>query len=202
MGSKIEILPGTVFGRWVVLGEDPVKRDGKFCYFVRCECGTETSTPGRILRNGESTQCRKCSNQKISATQNKKAMETGIHSNYVSSLHLNRGKSGRQLQCTITVEDLASLWEEQGGVCALTGWSLILKMAQRDFSATASVDRIDSNGHYTPENVQWLHKDVNNSKQAHTEERFFEICQAVAAHKDQTKKLREGKRPWLKGSSE
>jgi hypothetical protein len=66
----------------------------------------------------------------------------------------------------------------------------------KDNTSTASLDRIDSKVGYTKNNVQWVHKDVNNAKQDFEEDYFFNMCREVVAHKEQTRKLR-GRRPWL-----
>jgi hypothetical protein len=109
-----------------------------------------------------------------------------------------RHATRRGIAVEITMKDLSEQWARQGAKCALTGWDLTLKRTARDWQATASVDRIDSSLGYVPGNVQFVHKDVNASKWDHDESRFFEICRAVAAYKEETKRLREGSRPWLK----
>ena len=40
-------------------------------------------------------------------------------------------------------------------------------------SKTASLDRIDSSKGYTEDNIQWVHKDVNQMKMDLPEQRFF-----------------------------
>lgn len=119
----------------------------------------------------------------------------GVISNYLTKVTIRAANRG--LIVDITLQDLADLWCFQNGMCALTGWSLTLKQTSRDYTATASVDRIDPMFGYIKSNIQWCHKDVNTSKWDHPEEKFFEICRSVTAYKDETKKLREGRRPWL-----
>ena len=45
--------------------------------------------------------------------------------------------------------------------------------------ATASLDRIDSDGAYTIDNVQWIHKDINVMKNSFSEEYFMYLCKLV-----------------------
>jgi hypothetical protein len=104
----------------------------------------------------------------------------------------------RKIEVEISSQDIWDQWVLQNGKCALTGWPLTLKSKARDYRATASLDRIDSDGPYTRDNIQWVHKDVNRLKNNFNETRFFELCRAVADHKDETKRLR-GSRPWLRG---
>lgn len=46
--------PGTRYGRWAVLKQDPERRKRLICC---CDCGTEKSVDAFTLRNGESTSC-------------------------------------------------------------------------------------------------------------------------------------------------
>ncbi len=48
---------------------------------------------------------------------------------------------------------------------------------------TASVDRIDSSLGYTCANIQIVHKRVNRSKLALSDEKFREMCAAIAQHR-------------------
>ena len=48
--------------------------------------------------------------------------------------------------------------------------------------ATASLDRIDSDGAYTIDNVQWIHKDINRMKSNLKQENFIEYCRLIALY--------------------
>ena len=48
--------------------------------------------------------------------------------------------------------------------------------------STASLDRIDSNGSYSIDNCQWVHKDINVMKLEFTVKHFQYICAAVARY--------------------
>lgn len=200
MGKYAPIPEGSKFGKWTVLGEDPNRASGgAIQYFVSCDCGVSKSVSGATLRAGRSTQCRSCGvAQSCGGNKGKPPLkfESGkyVHGTYF--YRIRYGALTRGLIFDIDIGDMDNLWDHQHGKCALTGWSLDLSTKQSDKS-TASLDRIDSSIGYLSGNLQWVHKDVNQLKMAYTEERFFEICQAVVSHKDQTKKLREGKRPWL-----
>ncbi len=45
---------------------------------------------------------------------------------------------------------------------------------------TASLDRIDSRGHYEVGNVQWIHKDLNIMKNSYDANYFIDMCKSVA----------------------
>lgn len=60
--SRRMVSPGQKFGKWTVLQK--VERTGSTTYMMcRCECGVEQKITSQNLRNGRSTQCRKCRNK-------------------------------------------------------------------------------------------------------------------------------------------
>jgi hypothetical protein len=44
----------------------------------------------------------------------------------------------------------------------------------------ASLDRIDSSKGYAKDNIQWVHTMVNMSKNRYNQQKFVEMCIAVA----------------------
>ncbi len=64
--------------------------------------------------------------------------------------------------------------------CPLSGWPLTFPARGKDRTATASLDRIDSNQGYIEGNVRWVHKDVNRVKWSLTDQEFFELANRVA----------------------
>lgn len=188
MPTAIPIAPGTVFGKWTVLGDSPSRNRNKE-YLCRCECGVEASIRAYGLRHGRSVSC-------ISCVRSKYDNHGQVHGHYLTRLLSGVKHRNKILDATVTVEDLARQWEIQQGRCALSGVPLTLRTRVKDTSSTASVDRIDSTKGYQPENIQWVHKAINQMKMDLPESEFFDWCNAVTAHKDQTVKLREGRHPW------
>jgi hypothetical protein len=79
---------------------------------------------------------------------------------------------------------LIELRDKQDNKCALTGWPLDwdhTKSGKRvcPFNR-ASIDRIDSSGGYTKDNVQLLADMVNRVKSNYSQEQFIEMCSKVA----------------------
>ncbi len=89
-----------------------------------------------------------------------------------------KGGLGRGYQWDLEPEDIVNLYEEQEGCCALTGWPI--GWPDKGLTSIVSIDRIDSSEGYLKENIQLLHKDVNMSKQQHSQDYFIEMCKAVA----------------------
>ncbi len=80
----------------------------------------------------------------------------------------------------ITPDDIWAQYQAQQGRCALTGWAVVFG---RKGVMTASVDRIDSSLGYTRANIQVVHKRVNRSKLALSDEQFREMCASIAAYR-------------------
>lgn len=100
--------------------------------------------------------------------------------------------AARGIKCTVTIEELWAIYQGQGGKCAITGRpiSLLSAMSRRVdgyTGAVASLDRIDSSGGYTPDNVQWVDKWVNFAKNSLTQDEFIELCRDVVKKADECK---------------
>lgn len=85
-----------------------------------------------------------------------------------------KGAQGRGLSWELSVETVPQLWEEQCGLCKLSGMPLV------KHPRTWSIDRIDSNRGYEPDNVQLVDKRVNMMKGAMKQEDFIDLCVAIA----------------------
>ena len=48
---------GQVFSRWTVMSNDPIKRNGKWNWLCRCDCGTERYVREQYLVSGSSQSC-------------------------------------------------------------------------------------------------------------------------------------------------
>lgn len=66
------------------------------------------------------------------------------------------------------------------GKCALTGWDISMK-----HPVSASFDRINSRLWYSPDNAQWVHVMVNMCKNKYPQDRFVDMCVAVARNRGQ-----------------
>ena len=87
------------------------------------------------------------------------------------------GAERRQLEVSISKNDIWQLFLKQNKKCALSNRNLTL---HKDSDIiTASVDRIDSNKGYTIDNIQIVHKEINRSKQNMTDNNFFILCKDV-----------------------
>lgn len=94
----------------------------------------------------------------------------------------------RGILVAVDKDDLLGLYLSQGGRCALTGMEMDWRAkggagrGKRALTAP-SVDRIDSHGNYTLDNIQLVMNAVNVMKNDMTTDQFVMLCEQVAAHR-------------------
>ena len=67
----------------------------------------------------------------------------------------------------------------QNKLCAISHVPIKFKINHKD-EQTASLDRIDSKKPYTLDNVQWVHKTINQMKWTLMPNEFIEWCKIIA----------------------
>lgn len=95
---------------------------------------------------------------------------------------ISYGARSRGVEIALSIEDAWKVWEYTGGICPYLNIPLLHPKTDKDKKAgnwSASLDRIDSSKGYTPDNVQWIHKDVNKMKINLSHDRFIEMCEYV-----------------------
>jgi len=92
-----------------------------------------------------------------------------------------RGKK-KKYGCDLTVEFLKKLWDEQNGICPLTGWRLLLPKNTIDtwggkhpYNA-----RIDNSKGYMEGNVRFIAYMANIGRADFSDEQLIYFCQSVA----------------------
>jgi hypothetical protein len=103
---------------------------------------------------------------------------------------IQQGASSRNLELNITIEDAWNVYLKQNGKCAISGVDIMLRGQEIGISSkyvhektTASLDRIDSSKGYTIDNIQWIHKDLNQMKSDRTMETFLYWIKTIYENK-------------------
>lgn len=78
----------------------------------------------------------------------------------------------RNIEWNITLDEMFINYE---GKCNLTGWDIDISYK----NCTASLDRIDNNIGYQPNNIQWVHTMVNMCKNKYDEKDFIKMCEDI-----------------------
>lgn len=83
----------------------------------------------------------------------------------------------RQQEFLMTVADVVGCWNDQMGICAYSGRKMTLKAGEL---TTVSIERIDSNKGYVPENTILVCQAINRMKSNFQFEDFYSLCRDVA----------------------
>jgi len=127
----------------------------------------------------QSKQSRQCNTCKLAR---RKATISSSPFNYMHNLHtqLKYARKKQGYKWSITPKDLYIIYAEQEGKCALTGVTLTYnKGVGVESEFNISIDRIDSSGDYTVENIQLLGKVINFLKHDIPQEKFIKLVNLI-----------------------
>lgn len=85
-------------------------------------------------------------------------------------------KARRNITVEVTLDDVMALYEKQGRKCAVTGFELTHEGSS---NWDASIDRIDSDGSYTLDNIRLVCWAVNFMRGRMTDEHLLLWSQAI-----------------------
>lgn len=129
-------------------------------------------------KDGHHSWCKSCCKEGNERSRLKKySTFEGRISTFLSCCKRNSIKRGQE--CTITSDDLLSAWHQQDGVCAYTG--IKMTTAPNEYHSV-SVERIDNEIGYTPENTILVCNIINQMKSNIPGEVFYEFCRSVVKH--------------------
>lgn len=172
--KRYEDLTGKRFGRWTVLRESGIKVEpnGKHLRFwvCRCDCGTVREVYQRRLKNGKSLSCG-CYKNEVTAQFSTKH---GLYKSriykiwhgmkkrcYLPSMPTYKHYGGRGI--TVCEE-----WLGNNGLQNFYDWAMA-----NGYTDDLTIDRIDVNGNYEPNNCRWVTMKVQANNKRNN--RYLEV---------------------------
>ena len=83
----------------------------------------------------------------------------------------------RQQEFALAISDIVDCWNSQSGICAYSGRIMTLEAGNLH---TVSIERIDSNKGYVPENTILVCQAINRMKSNFEFNDFYDLCRDVA----------------------
>ena len=149
MPSLVDIT-GKRFGRLVVTGES--NRCGYRRYWTcKCDCGEMIDRRHDILMSGRATECRKCIYRRISKICTTHGMSESPEYRIWEAMH-QRCSSPKYRAFARYGGRGISVCQEW---CGPGGFDAFFKHIGKRPTKRHSLDRIDNNGNYEPNNVRW-----------------------------------------------
>ena len=148
----------------------------KTCFCCKTDKPHSLFFKHHLTIDGYHSWCKDC------CTQGNKRSRAKLNSTIEgrASVFLQNAKksaSKRQQEFALTISDIVDCWNSQSGICAYSGRIMTLEAGNLH---TVSIERIDSNQGYVPENTILVCQAINRMKSNFDFNEFYDLCRDVA----------------------
>ncbi len=109
--------------------------------------------------------------------------ERGYWSKKIATLRANSRNRGG-MECTLSVDDLMKMYEDQQGLCSISG--RILEKTNKRSLNSLSIDRIDGSIGYIVSNIRMVCLQVNVARLFGSDEELFVLCTDILAWREKS----------------
>ena len=158
--DKMEDLTGQRFGKLVV-----IKYKARGRWICQCDCGNITTADITKLKNGERFSCG-CVHNKYQDIKNDKRFKNlyGVWSKMKDRCNNKKNKhykyyGGKGIK-------VCDEWQGEDGFSNFFNWSILngYQVVEGEWNDKLSIDRIDSDKGYYPENCRWITMEENTAR--------------------------------------